>query len=118
MTAAQPDGAPDPTPESAVTPSTPEPEAGATPTPEELERIATPATVRRAPRYRAFALAGALAGVLAAVVAVVLVPEPVGRDAPLGTGAVWLVLAVVGAALGSLLGTAVAVVVERSARTR
>ncbi|WP_225755468.1 hypothetical protein [Actinotalea sp. Marseille-Q4924] len=82
------------------------------PTPEELARTATPATLRRAPRYRGFAFAGVLVGVLAAVVAVV-VSGPARDGAPLDTVSVVLLLAVVLGGFGALLGTAVAVLVDR-----
>lgn len=82
------------------------------PTPAELERTAVPATLRRAPRYRAFAWAGVLLGVLASVVAVA-VSGPARDGAPLGTFSVLALLAVILGGFGALLGTAVAVVVDR-----
>ncbi|MDT0166677.1 histidine kinase [Actinotalea sp. AC32] len=88
----------------------------ADPTPDELERVAEPATVRRAPRYRAFALTGAVLAVLVAVVTVIVVPR--SDAATVGTGTVLAVLVVVAAALGALVGAVVAVVVERAGRAR
>lgn len=88
------------------------------PTPDELERTAVPATLRRAPRYRAFAVAGVVVGVLVAVVAVA-VSGPAEDGAPLGTFSVLGLLAVVLGGFGALLGTAVAVLVDRrSVRAR
>ncbi|EYR64315.1 hypothetical protein N866_12555 [Actinotalea ferrariae CF5-4] len=82
------------------------------PTPEDLERSAQPARLRRAPRYRGFALAGVVVGVLVAVVAVAL-SGPAREGAPLDTVSVLLLLAVVLGTFGALLGAAVAVVVDR-----
>lgn len=82
------------------------------PTPEELARTATPATLRRAPRYRGFVVAGMLVGVLAAVVAVA-VTGPAREGAALDTVSVLLLLAVILAGFGALLGAGVAVVVDR-----
>mgnify|MGYP000893504841 CR=1 FL=1 len=84
------------------------------PSAEELARIAIPATLRRAPRYRGFVVAGAVLGLL---VAIGLVALGVGRTAA-GTG---IVLAFVGAVLaltGASLGAAVAVLVDRRSAPR
>nr|WP_297424301.1 hypothetical protein [uncultured Actinotalea sp.] len=88
------------------------------PTAEDLERTAVPATLRKAPRYRGFAWAGVLVGVLVAVVAVA-VSGPAQDGAPLGTFSVLGLLAVILGGFGALLGTAVAVLVDRrSVRAR
>jgi hypothetical protein len=50
----------------------PVPEASPVPTEAELERVAEPAIVRRAPRYRAFVLAGVVLGLLATLVVVLV----------------------------------------------
>ncbi|MBC7292186.1 MAG: hypothetical protein H5T83_12740 [Actinotalea sp.] len=84
----------------------------AEPTAEELERTAAPARLRRAPRYRGFALAGALVGLVAAIVAVA-VSGPAEPGAPLGTGSVLALLAIVLGGFGALLGTGVAVLADR-----
>lgn len=84
----------------------------AVPSAEELARIAVPATLRRAPRYRAFVVAGAVLGL---IVALVLVLVGVGRTEA-GTG---VVLGFVGAVLaltGAALGAVVAVLVDRRSR--
>jgi Mg/Co/Ni transporter MgtE len=69
------------------------------------------AQVRRAPRYRAFALAGAVAGAVVAVVASLVVAGVTGRDAELGYAT--LVAAVGAALLGALAGAVVAVLLDR-----
>ncbi len=69
------------------------------------------AQVRRAPRYRAFALAGAVTGVLVAVVATLVVAAATGRDADLGYAA--LFSATGAALLGALGGAVVAVLLDR-----
>ena len=83
------------------------------PSAEELARIAVPATLRRAPRYRAFVVAGAVLGL---VVAVVLVLLGVGRTAA-GTGVVLGFVAAVLALTGASLGAVVAVLVDRRSRS-
>lgn len=83
------------------------------PSAEDLARIAIPATLRRAPRYRAFVVAG---GVLGLVVALALVLFGVGPTAA-GTG---IALGFVGAALaltGASLGAVVAVLVDRRSQS-
>ena len=84
----------------------------ALPSPEELSDVAEPAVVRRAPRYRAFVLAGALVGVLLAVVLVLVVPG----DQALGRGPVLVFVALTAVAVTALLGAVVAVLVDRSTR--
>ncbi|WP_246169506.1 hypothetical protein [Actinotalea subterranea] len=81
--------------------------------PDDLERVATPARVRRAPRYRAFVLAGALVGLLVAVVAVLVLPG----DNGLGRGPVVVFVGLVGVLVGALGGAVVAVVQDRASRT-
>jgi hypothetical protein len=70
------------------------------------------ATMRRAPRYRAFIGSGAVTGAVIGVVLTVVFPD----DGNFSTGAVLGYLAVTLALLGALIGAAVAVVVERTHR--
>ncbi len=110
-----PSPAPGQTPDAAGTPSRQEAdgqeadgqEAAAAPEP-----VAAPVQVRlrRAPRYRAFVIAGAVVGVIAGVVASLLLADP-GYRFSLGTTTGYL--AAIGLLLGGLLGGAVAVLVER-----
>ncbi len=105
-----PSPAPGQTPDAAGTPSGQEAdgqEAAAAPEP-----VAAPVQVRvrRAPRYRAFVIAGAVVGVIAGVVASLLLADP-GYRFSLGTTTGYL--AAIGLLLGGLLGGAVAVLVER-----
>ncbi|WP_448058814.1 histidine kinase [Cellulomonas hominis] len=91
------------------------------PTEAELARVAEPATVRHAPRFRAFLTTGALAGAVVALVVTVIV----GRDSPVepdgtafiglfeGQGAVRSVMTLAGAAFGALLGGALAAWADR-----
>lgn len=90
--------------------SSPAPPDG--PDPEQLERTAVPATLRRAPRYRAFALAGVVVGLVLAIVAVA-VSGPAREGAPLDTASVLGLLAVILGGFGALLGAAVAVLADR-----
>lgn len=83
------------------------------PTPEELAH-ATPAVVRRAPRFRAFAVAGFLVGAAVATVLALVRPAPAG--AALDTTGMWLVLTVVLGGFGVLVASAVAVAVDRRSR--
>jgi hypothetical protein len=92
-------------------PTGPEP-TEADPTEAELHRTAVPATLRRAPRYRAFALAGVLVGLVLAIVAVAIA-GPAREGAPLGTASVLGLLAVILGGFGALLGTGVAVLADR-----
>lgn len=70
------------------------------------------ATLRRAPRYRAFVLTGALVGIVLAILLTALFPDS-GR---FSTGSVMGYLAVALALIGGLLGAAVAVLIERPGR--
>ncbi len=104
-------------------PTTPETSAGAPAVPDEdeLRRVATPAAVRRAPRYRAFVVAGALIGMVVAVTAALVTSAGSGvTDASVGVlpfldgqNGVRGVMALTGVVLGGLLGGAVAVVADR-----
>ncbi|WP_246036455.1 histidine kinase [Cellulomonas telluris] len=93
----------------------------AVPSEEELVRTATPATVRRAPRYRAFATAGALLGaLLGLVLALVLGPDrgTAGTDVGVlpfldGQNTVRLLAALAGAVLGLLVGAVLALAADR-----
>lgn len=82
------------------------------PNPDHLREVAEPAVVRRAPRYRAFVLAGAMVGVLVAIVLVLVVPG----DQPLGTGPVLVFLGLIAVLVAALLGAVVAVLVDRGTR--
>lgn len=73
--------------------------------------VAQVARVRRAPRYRAFALAGAGLCVLVAVIATLVVAAASGRTE--GLGAALAFSAIAAATLGGLVGAVVAVLVER-----
>lgn len=88
---------------------------------EELARVAEPATVRRAPRYRAFVLSGVVVGVLVAFVLVLTLGG--GRDdAPdsglpdLGTAPVLIFTALTFAVVGALLGGLIALLLDRRSR--
>jgi len=94
--------------------ATPVPAASPTPGTPDADRVAPVvevAQVRRAPRYRAFALAGALGGVLVAVVATLVVAGVTGRDADLGYAALFTALGA--ALLGAIVGAVVAVLLDR-----
>ncbi len=85
-----------------------------------LARVAEPATVRRAPRYRAFVLSGVVVG---AVVALVLVLTLGGGDRPeetgvpdVGSGPVLVFTALTLCLLGALLGGLVALFLDRRSR--
>lgn len=82
------------------------------PGPEELARRAEPATVRRAPRYRAFVLAGLVVGLL---VAVVLVLARVDPDRA-GAGPAAAIAALGLATCGALAGAVAAVLADRRSR--
>ncbi len=79
------------------------------------EQPAEPVQVRlrRAPRYRAFVVAGAVLGALAGLVAWSLLGDPDSRFSARATAGY---LAAIGLLLGGLLGAAVAVLVERPRR--
>lgn len=96
-----------------TTPTAPDrDEPPADPTPEELERVAVPGAVRRAPRYRAFVLAGALVGLL--VAAVVVLVGPAGGE--LGRGPVLVFVGLTLALVGGLGGALVAALLDRATR--
>ncbi|MBO1753167.1 histidine kinase [Actinotalea sp. BY-33] len=80
---------------------------------EELERVATPATVRRAPRYRGFVMAGVVLGILVAVPTVLLWR---GGTNELGLGPVVVFTGLTLAVLGAILGAVAAVVADRRSR--
>lgn len=74
-------------------------------------QVSAVARVRRAPRYRAFALAGAGLAAAIGVVSALVVAGVTGRDGDLGYV---LVFTVVGAVLvGAIAGAVVAVLVDR-----
>ncbi|GAA3798902.1 histidine kinase [Cellulomonas soli] len=87
----------------------------------ELERLAEPATVRHAPRFGAFLVAGGIVGIVVGV-GLALVT---GEDSPIastgggflpfldGQGAVRTVLGVTGAVVGVALGGLLAVLADR-----
>ena len=84
-----------------------------------LERVAEPATVRRAPKFRAFVGAGALVGaVLGLVLAFATASNgPTFGDGFIsflgGDGSARLVSASASAVLGCLVGAAIALVADR-----
>lgn len=97
---------------------------GELPTEQELERVAADATVRRAPKFRAFITAGALLGlVIGLVLALVFARADSGQlaaeqgqafiSAFEGEGAIRFLSAAAGAVLGGLLGAAAAVWADR-----
>ena len=83
------------------------------PTAEELARIAEPATVRRAPRYRAFVVAGIVVGLVLAVVLVLVGAVRTEGSTEAGDGIVLAFVGAVLAAVGAALGAVVAVLVDR-----
>lgn len=83
------------------------------PSDEELARVARPATLRRAPRYRAFVVTGALLGLVVALLVVLIAPEGEGGYGP---GPTFVFTGLAAALLGALLGGAVAVVLDRAGR--
>ncbi|WP_307802674.1 histidine kinase [Cellulomonas dongxiuzhuiae] len=87
----------------------------------ELARVAVPATVRRAPRYGAFLVAGALVGVVVALVVAFVTAQGSGVSGQEGgilpflggqNGVRW-VLAVTGAVVGAFVGGGLAVLADR-----
>ncbi|MFS0705551.1 hypothetical protein AB6N23_13625, partial [Cellulomonas sp. 179-A 9B4 NHS] len=98
----------------------------APPSEAELERVATPATVRRAPRYRSFMVAGALVGaVVGLVLALVLADgDAVGGGGGMlpfldGVSGVRALSTLTGAVVGTFAGGLAAVLADRrSTRAR
>lgn len=120
MTSTGPTDPPEPTVDASAEPAAeptarPGAEAEAEPTAEELAH-ARPAVVRRAPRYRAFVLAGLVVAVVAATVLVLV--RPASQGAALSTGGMWLLLVVSLGGILALLGALVAVVLDRRSRLR
>jgi hypothetical protein len=71
---------------------------------------AVPVRIRRAPRYRAFVLAGAILGLVAGAVASIVLGGGSGAFSP---STVTGYIGAIGLLLGGLLGAAVAILVER-----
>ncbi len=69
--------------------------------------------LRRAPRYRAFVLAGAILGLVAGAVTSIVLG---GGDAPFSPTTVTGYVGAIGLLVGGLVGAAVAVLVERPRR--
>lgn len=124
MTSTGPTDPPEPTVDASAEPAAepateaaarPAAEPEAEPTAEELAH-ARPAVVRRAPRYRAFVLAGLVVAVVAATVLVLV--RPASQGAALSTGGMWLLLVVSLGGILALLGALVAVVLDRRSRLR
>jgi len=120
VTSTGPSDPPEPTVDASAEPAAeptarPGAEAEAEPTAEELAH-ARPAVVRRAPRYRAFVLAGLVVAVVAATVLVLV--RPASQGAALSTGGMWLLLVVSLGGILALLGALVAVVLDRRSRLR
>ncbi len=110
----------DPSVEPVARPADPAPQPAAPPSEAELERVALPATVRRAPRYRSFMVAGALAGaVVGLVLALVLADgDTAGGGVGLlpfldGVGGVRALSTLTGGVVGTFAGGLVAVVADR-----
>lgn len=121
----------DPRPDAPRPADVPTPAAGpdaadATPDETELARVAVPATVRRAPRYGAFLVAGALLGALVGLVVAVATAAGSGVTAndggvlPFlgGQNGVRAVLAVSGALVGLLVGGVLALLADRRSTRR
>ncbi|MCM0640088.1 histidine kinase [Cellulomonas wangsupingiae] len=107
-------------------PSTDGPTTGATPDEAELARVATPATVRRAPRYGAFIVAGAVVGVLAGLVLAVATSGDSGVTGADGgvlpflsgqNGVRWILALGLGVP-GAFVGGALAVLADRRSTRR
>jgi hypothetical protein len=97
--------------------TSPEPDAQQpAPDAEELARIATPATVRHAPRYRAFVLTGVVLGAVLAFVVVNLVGTDAAEASDLGSGPVFVFVALTFGVVGALLGALVALLLDRRSR--
>lgn len=100
--------------------------ASAAPSEEELLRVAVPATVRRAPRYGAFLVAGALVGMVVGLVVALATAGTSGVTGDDGgvlpflggqDGVRWILLAT-GGVLGVLVGGALALVADRRSTRR
>ena len=97
------------------------PRAADLPTEDELVRIAEPATVRRAPKFSAFLVAGAVVGIVVGVLLAFVIHPVAPREAdgsgflPFldGDNAVRTVMAVAGGVLGAFVGGALAVLADR-----
>lgn len=110
-----------------TTPAAAGPDAGGT-TPDEAElaRVAVPATVRRAPRYGAFLVAGALVGAVVGLVvafATAAGSGVTGDDGGVlpflgGQNGVRAVLALSGALVGTLVGGVLALLADRRSTRR
>ena len=104
----------------------PDETAAATPDEAELARVAVPATVRRAPRYGAFMVAGALVGMVVGLVVALLsggdgrVTSGDGGVLPFlgGQNGVRWVLAVAIGVVGAFVGGALAVLADRRSTRR
>lgn len=91
------------------------------PSEQELAAVAQPATVRHAPKFGAFIMAGALVGAVVGLLLTVVVEPALPRAADGsgfisfldGEGAVRTWMAVAGAVLGGFVGGLVAVVADR-----
>ncbi len=112
-------------PASATEPvSVADPSPAAVPSEDELARIATPATVRRAPRYRAFVVTGALVGALVGLVLALALASGSGAAStsvgmlPLldGQNGVRALCALGGAVVGVFAGGALALLADRRSR--
>jgi hypothetical protein len=80
---------------------------------QELPAGAVRVTIRRAPRYRAFVLAGAILGLVGGAVTSLVLG---GGDGALSPTTVTGYVGAIGLLVGGLLGAAVAVLVERPRR--
>ena len=98
--------------------SEPDGRAGERPLPaaEELARIAVPATLRHAPRYRAFVITGIAVGLLVALVLVLIGALRSQADTDAGSGVVLVFVAGVLGLTGAAVGAAVAVLADRRSR--
>ncbi len=102
-----------------ATPAPDPPEQGALPAgstdhldARQMVERAAPETVRRAPRYGRFALAGVLVGAFAAALAAVVGPP----GEVLGRGAIFLLLFLLLGSVGALVGAVLAVLADRRSR--
>ncbi|UZN02587.1 histidine kinase [Cellulomonas sp. S1-8] len=113
------DPRPDPRPDDVPVP-------GDVPSEAELARVAIPATVRRAPRYGAFIVAGALVGVLAGLVLALLTADGSGVGDSGGgvlpfldgqAGVRWILALTLGV-VGAFVGGGLAVLADRRSTRR